>query len=75
MPAILPTSHVDVETGRSLEAVTTLAGDGSKSVPMQPLLQYFKAMINPGLKTDPDPCYGNGLTLSSEKAKKSPATE
>lgn len=42
---------------------------------MQPLLQYFKAMINPGLKTDPDPGYGNGLTLSSEKAKKSPATE
>lgn len=39
---------------------------------MQPLLQYFKALINPRLKTDPDPGYGNGLTVSSEKAKKAP---
>jgi len=28
--------------------VTTLARDDSKSAPMQPLLQYFKAILNPG---------------------------
>jgi hypothetical protein len=48
MPAILPTGRVDIETRPSHEAVTTLAGDDSKSVPMQPMLQYFKEMLNLG---------------------------
>jgi hypothetical protein len=59
MLAILPTGRVDIETRRSPDAMTTLAGDDSRS----------------GFYADEGKLGGGRWCIEKSQAKKSPATE